>query len=130
MTTRPSPPMRGRLQARRLLALFALGWLSLVAQPCLATSPAMPAGMQHCDHGGTPGHPAPCLEMQVDHCIKSDDFNFDRLRVSKAPRSAAILSMLPAVPVRQHPAAVAADPHFIGDPTGPPLHIRYRNLRN
>lgn len=112
---------------RRILALLLFGWLNLLVQPCLAELPPMPAGMENCDHGGTPDHAVPCAEMRAADCDRLDDFNADGARSGESPRAGVLIEILPLSAATQAIALAAPD-----DPGGgaTPLHIRYCNLRN
>lgn len=108
-----------------MLALFALGWLNLIVQPCQAAMPMMPAGMEDCGHGGTPDQAPPCPTMQAGDCEASFALNADAPPSPALTRPAAFMLPVPEassggiVNARLHPAA-----------TGPPLTIRFCTLRN
>jgi len=115
---------------RRVLALLALGWFTVLLQPCFAAAPAMPADMEHCAHEGTDHSgtaDVPCLEMQAEQCVAATDLNADAPRATGSAPVGALLLLLPAAPAiraasRVEPIASAA--------AGPPLNIRYCVLRN
>ena len=111
---------------RRLLALLAFAWLNLLVQPCLAEPPAMPAGMEHCDHGDSTHQAASCLEMQAADCEHAGDFLGGSPHGDGATRTGSLLLVLPAAEADSTLAASPVDPG--GGST--PLHIRYCNLRN
>ncbi len=116
---------RGRMF--RLPALFVLGWLNLVAQPCLAENVDMPPGMSHCDHGGTAKHPAPCSGMQASNCFVADGVAVDSARA--APSHFGNLSAVPLSWIHDiAPGEVAGAPSLHA--TGPPLHLLFGRLRN
>lgn len=115
--------------ARRLLALAILVWLAPVMASPVAAS-AMPSGMTHCEHGGTPDHPAPCRDMRARECVAMRGVLADAPRNSPQARTGAMLARLP-------PAATVAVPRqraglfpAAGDAGSPLLHIRFCKLRN
>lgn len=112
-------------RARRLLALFVFGWLNLVIQPCVAEMPVPPPGMEHCDHGGSLDHAVPCLAMQAVDCEASAALNAGAPQPSMLPRVASAMTWLPFA---ETAAVATADPRAAT--TGPPLTIRFCNLRN
>ena len=126
-------PLRRSRRARRVFALFMVGWLNLMLEPCFASmDSAMPVGMEQCDHGGDAGYHHgnhagdSCASMQADDCTVSDYVSADAGR-GESPRIGALLLTLP-------PGAdlVSVEPATGPPPLGgePSLHIRYCNLRN
>jgi hypothetical protein len=116
---------RRHARARRLLALFVFGWLNLIIQPCVAEMPVPPAGMEHCDHGGSPDHATPCPAMQAADCETSAAWNAGAAQPSALPRTAVALAWLP---IGQTSSLATADPRAAT--SGPPLTIRFCTLRN
>lgn len=110
------------------MALLVVGWLNLALQPCMAGAVSLPVGMEHCDHGGTPEHPAICPAMQAAETAASHDLNADALRYPAAARPGAMLTMVPT-PSPADPPCHAPAPGA-RHPTGPPLNIRFCTLRN
>jgi hypothetical protein len=111
---------------RRLLALCALAWINLLIQPCLAQSPAMPASMENCGHPGDASL-ASCPEMTTTGCATSNDsFVGTAPGIDVRRYDFVIATLTPDIAgVRPLPRSATA-----GDSAGPPLTIRYCNLRN
>jgi hypothetical protein len=102
-----------------------LAWLNLIVQPCQAEVPAMPVGMEDCDHGGSGDHPAPCHAMQASDCDAPLALNADSPPSPVLARPARPLSSLPNTPAARFDSS-----HRRPAATGPPLTIRFCTLRN
>jgi hypothetical protein len=115
---------------RRLVMVLVFAWLNLLIQPCQAGLPANPAAAaEHCDHRESPDHTLLCAAMQATACDMSADMNADA-PAAGVPRPH--LGVLLAVLLADSSGLIATVPHQ-GDParaTGPPLNIRFCNLRN
>ena len=115
--------MSSRPRIRRLLALCVLAWLNLLIQPCLAEVPAIATSAGHCDHAGEHAH-VPCPEMTADGCVTSWDSTVSTAPASHPSRFDTLVLRLPPAP------DLSFDETDSGDVAGPPLTIRYCNLRN
>lgn len=111
-----------------MLAGILLAWLSLLVQPCVADMPAMPdAAAEHCDHSGMPDHAASCHEVQAVDCEMSMELNAGSPQAADTPHTGSFIAMLPA-DVGRSSSRVSAQLRALT--TGPPLTIRFCNLRN
>lgn len=113
---------------RRLLLVLLCAWLNLLVQPCVAEAPAMPAGMEHCEHDGADLMMA-CAVIEAGGCEMDLDLNADGPRASGESRPGSILAVLP-VPAVLHAAEFTDLPVDPGARAGPSLNIRFCNLRN
>ncbi|MCK6370402.1 MAG: hypothetical protein L6Q83_03585 [Gammaproteobacteria bacterium] len=120
--------IRRESRKRRVVAGVVLAWLGLLVQPCVADMPAMPdAGVEHCDHSGMPDHAASCHEVQAIDCEISMELNAGLPQAADAPHTGGLIAMLPA-DVGRSSSSVGAQLRALT--TGPPLTIRFCNLRN
>jgi hypothetical protein len=112
---------------RRLMALVLLAWLSLLVRPCAAGLPSLPVEDEPCHHGEGPEHVLPCASMQAVDCEMSAELNADASPSTLPARPGVLLALLP--PSVGGPGALpVAD--LRPPATGPPLNIRFCNLRN
>jgi hypothetical protein len=131
MPARTLPPQPYHAPPRAVLAALVLGWAGLVAAPCLPAAPAMPATPtgEHCGHGGASHDDGgPCAEMLAQGCAVPDHASADGPRAEPLPRNASLLTLPVAL---ADPGVARGDARPGGHAaTGPPLTIRYCNLRN
>lgn len=116
--------MRGR---RHLVALLCV-WLALLVQPCAMALPAAAASMEHCHSAVQTDPPAPCPAMLAGHCRMSVDAHVDSPKAGHevaVPTPAVLLALIEPVD-----SATCLSPPEPGIRAGPPLHIRFCNLRN
>jgi hypothetical protein len=123
-STRSFGLVRRQARARHLLMLFLFGWMNLIVQPCQAELPAMPMGMEHCDHGSAPDHAAVCPAMQAVDCKAPAVANAD----APPPVLSRTISAIAVLPVMADVAGLRSIPSSAA--TGPPIPIFFCSLRN
>jgi hypothetical protein len=114
-------------RSRRVLALILFAWLSLLVQPCVAGLPAVPAAAEHCDHGSTPDHDMACHAVQAADCEMAADLNVGSPPAADWPRAAELIAVLP---LAEGSLTASGRAQLRATTTGPPLTIRFCNLRN
>lgn len=113
---------------RRLLLVLLFAWLNLLVQPCVAEAPALPTGMEHCEHDAGDRMMA-CTVIEAGGCEMDVDLNADGPRANGEFRPGWLLAVLP-VPAVLHAAEFTDLPIDPGARAGPSLTIRFCNLRN
>jgi hypothetical protein len=119
-------------RTRRIMACVMFAWLNLLLQPCVAGLPAQPVAAGHCDHSGAPpDHSRSCAAMQANVCEMTGEINVDSPQAIVPVRTGALLALLPSPVDSSWSQSDRALLHRAASPaTGPPLHIRFCNLRN